>query len=153
MLATLAAMTAEQLHARGPLVSAVSVVGIVLVIACSSAPEPQHKRYEDWHELMEHEMRPIQDAFTDELTKDPGDIDYRFIGDWSQRAAYYFTLFSDKNSQLYDEDATERASAQKAQAWLLAIAGAADRKEQATLVRLMGQRAKICTQCHEDPGG
>jgi len=145
-------MTAEQLDRRGLLVA---IVGMALVIACASAPALQYKykQYPGWEALMEHEMGPMQGAFTDELTKDPGDTDYQLIGDWSRRAAYYFTLFSDKNSHLYDNDADERASAQKARTWLLAMAGAADRKEQATLVRLLGRRLKICTQCHEDPGG
>ena len=143
-------MTAEQLDPRGLLVA---VVGMALVIACASAPTPQYQQYQGWETLMEHEMGPMHGTFTDELTKDPRDTDYQLIGDWSRRAAYYFTLFSDKNSHLYDNDADEQASAQKARAWLLAMAGAADRKEQATLVRLLGRRLKICTQCHEDPGG
>lgn len=142
-------MTAEQLDLRGPLVA---VVGIALVIACASAPAPRYKQYQEWHKLMEHEMRPIQGAFTDELTKDHQDIDYQFMGDWSRKAAYYFTLFSDKNSSLYDKDADERAHAEKARAWLLAMAAAADRKEQMTLVSLLGQSKKICTQCHDDQG-
>jgi len=142
-------MTAEQFDGRTLLVAA---VGIGLLIACASAPAPRYKQYQDWQSLMEHEMRPIQGAFTDELTKDHQDIDYQFIGGWSRKAAYYFTLFSDKNSSLYDKDADERTSAQKSRAWLLAMAGAADRKEQATLVRLLGQSKKICTQCHDDQG-
>ena len=130
-----------------------------LVIACSSAPNQgtpaaagasQYTKYTTWPQLMENEMRPIQDAFIDELTKDPENIDYQFIGDRSRRTAYYFGLFFDKNSHFYDDGKNERASAQNAQAWLLDMARAADQKDQGTLVRLFVQRAKICTQCHDE---
>ena len=135
-----------------------ATAGTALVIACGSAPEsrpnqPQYPNYPTWLKLMESEMGPIQDTFTTELTRDPEDSDYQLIGSWSRRAAYYFTLFSDKNSHLYDEDELYRESAKKARAWLLELAAAADRRQQGTLVRLMGRRQRICTQCHEDPGG
>ena len=151
-------MKAKRLDWRRSLVAG---WGLALLITCTSAPEPssqghkqgqrqKHKQYEDWHELMEHEMRPIQGAFADQLTKDPQDADYTYLGDHSRKAAYYFGLFSDRTDMLYDTDAEVRASAEKARKWLLEMAGAADRKDHGTLVRLMGQRKQMCSQCHED---
>ena len=150
-------------NVRGLLLAA---AGTALVIACSSAPEsgqpkpapananqPQYPNYPTWLKLMESEMGPIQDTFTPELTKDPEDTDYQLIGNWSRRAAHYFTLFSNKHSNLYDEDEDYQKAAQEARRWLLQMATAADRKEQGKLVRLMGRRQKICTQCHDDVGG
>lgn len=135
-------------------------VSLCVLITCTSAPEPpsqghkpnpKYKQYEDWHELMEHEIGPIQGAFAEQLTKDPQDTDYKYLGDHSRRAAYYFGLFSDTGDMLHDTDAKVRASAEKTRQWLLEMAGAADRKEHPTLVRLLGQRQQMCTQCHEDP--
>ncbi len=145
-------MTPEQLHPHGPRGPILAGMGLALVIACTSTPQPQYQRYEDWQNLMEHEMRPLEGAFTDELSKDPADTDYKFIADSSRRGAYYFSLFSATDSRLHCPDAVERASAEKARAWLLDLATAADRREHATLVNLMMQCDKICTQCHEDPG-
>lgn len=149
-------MTAVQLDWRRLLVAGSGpALLITLLITCTSAPDPsphgQHKQYEDWDEVMEHEMRPIQGAFVDELTKDPQDANYGFLADHSRRAAYYFGLFSDRSNDLYHIDPDKRAAAEKARKWLLEMAGAADRKEHGTLVRLMGQRKMICSQCHEEP--
>ncbi|MHC4516702.1 MAG: hypothetical protein ACYTKC_07225 [Planctomycetota bacterium] len=149
-------MNPQPRNTRGVLLASAVAV---LVIACSSTPNQgtpaeagasQYTQYKYWPQLMENEMRPIQDAFIDELTKDPEDVDYQFIGDRSRRTAYYFGLFFDKNSHFYDDSKDERAFARKAQAWLLDMARAADQKDQGTLVRLFVQRAKICTQCHDE---
>ena len=108
-------------------------------------------------DVMDGEMQPIGGMFISELTKDPGDIDYKMIGDRSRRTARYFGLFHDKKNPLferYEGDKNEhRADATKARAWLLEIAAAADRKEQATLVRLVGRHEKMCSLCHVFLGG
>ena len=117
-----------------------------------------HKRYETWSKVMNFEISTlVEDAAISELNKDPEDTDFKLLGDWCRKAAYYYGLGNDEKSHLYFSDEEERGFARKTQEWFLQMAKAADTemakaadaRNPLPLVNLLNMRRKYCTQCHE----
>ena len=66
-----------------------------------------------------------------------------------RKAAHYFQCAQDTGHAMYIKKAQDRDRAAQAEKWFVQMAAAAGAKDGARLVKLYGEKKKICSLCHE----
>ncbi|MCB9869711.1 MAG: hypothetical protein H6837_07625 [Planctomycetes bacterium] len=123
------------------------------ILGCTVPPSLELagvSRFRTLSQTMDAEVDPlVEKRLPLELVKDANAVDYPSIQGAALRIAGYFRDATIPGHTMYLRRTERIVGAKLAETWFRELANAAERRDRAALVLLMGRKRKICSSCHD----